>query len=338
AIIFLSARDDSPGRLRARIDDCTFSNGVGDAIHIYRNVDAIVRNCSAHDVFRGGVTVTGGNSIVVVDSFRTDGDLHPTGIDVEIDGAGYQGSYAVDIRMTNLNLAGDFDVAVRAGQFYGQHIYCGGSPVYVAGRDGEILIEDSELRYALEDPMKIVVPHRVTFRRCRLVAQGSFETSARVDPGIMVQWNAGGSQRQNNSVTFEDCDFDYKRPAQRNSTRPAAALYNNAGNKDDQNELVFTRCSFSSAYDYGIFLNQGGMLTMDSCTIGGPNGIYVGSSNTQRAYNYRVSIKDMEMKQSGATAVEYKEQERNEIQVTGKSIKLKPVKGLSKTKVKRIEK
>ena len=84
ALIFLNADRNYPGRLRVNIEDCTFVNGVGDAIHAYTNTYVKVKTCTAINVFRGGFVLTGGNSIAEVKEFTTMGDIDPTGIDVEV--------------------------------------------------------------------------------------------------------------------------------------------------------------------------------------------------------------------------------------------------------------
>jgi len=143
-LIFLAAQQDSKGRLRVEINNCHFQNGTSDGIHVYHNVDARIYNCTAENVFRGGIVIGGGNSKIVVNNFASWGNRHKTGIDVEVDGKGYKQSYRVDIKMTNLKLAGDCDIAVRDGYFYGKNIKCTESPYNFAARNGTIFIEDSD--------------------------------------------------------------------------------------------------------------------------------------------------------------------------------------------------
>jgi len=88
AMIFLVADRKLPGRLKVEIDSCNFINGVGDAIAVHYNVDARITNSQMTDVFRGGITVGGGHSKVYANNINIGGEIHKTGIDVEVDGRG----------------------------------------------------------------------------------------------------------------------------------------------------------------------------------------------------------------------------------------------------------
>jgi len=98
-LLFLAADANHPGRLRVRILNCHFQDAVADAISLYTNVDAQIVNCTARDCFRGGLTVTGGHSRIQVQNFRADGKVHPSGIDVEVDGAGFGGSKKIELTL-----------------------------------------------------------------------------------------------------------------------------------------------------------------------------------------------------------------------------------------------
>ncbi len=115
-LLFLQADPEQAGRLRARIVNCQFQDCVADAISLYTNVDVQIMNCTARDCFRGGITITGGHSRIQVVNFTAHGKVHPTGIDVEVDGAGFGGSYKIELTLNGLMLPdGDFDVAVFDG-------------------------------------------------------------------------------------------------------------------------------------------------------------------------------------------------------------------------------
>ena len=84
-MIFIMGSPKYPGRFRSRIEDCYFHDGVGDAISMYTNADVVVENIIVVNVFRGGVVATGGNSKLDMNNVLAVGDVHPGGIDIEVD-------------------------------------------------------------------------------------------------------------------------------------------------------------------------------------------------------------------------------------------------------------
>jgi hypothetical protein len=103
-LVFLSAQRDSPGRLRARVVNCQFQDNVADALSLYTNVDVTISNCSARDCFRGGITITGGGARIQIDNFTAQGKVHASGIDVEVDGAGFEGRHRIELTINKMIL------------------------------------------------------------------------------------------------------------------------------------------------------------------------------------------------------------------------------------------
>lgn len=126
-MVYLESRPESPGRLRAIVRDCRFTSGVADGVSVYTNAHVTVERCEAVDVFRGGVVLTGGNSILEVSDFTSSPGPRRdrTGIDIEVDGAGFGGTYRVDVTLERVDvLDGDFDVGMHDGStVVGDRIY-----------------------------------------------------------------------------------------------------------------------------------------------------------------------------------------------------------------------
>lgn len=114
----------APGRLNLTIENCYFHDSTSDGIHIRTNANATILNCRSRDCFRGGITLTGGNTTVTVNGFDSVADLTCDGIDIEPDGAGYGDSYAVDVRLNNVYIDKDLDVAIsRGSRFTAENLY-----------------------------------------------------------------------------------------------------------------------------------------------------------------------------------------------------------------------
>ena len=111
-LVMLSAAQSSPGKLVAYVDRCTFEDNVADGLSIYTNVSVRVTDSVARDAVRGGLVVTGGNTDVYVNGLTTLGPLGPTGVDFEIDGAGFAGSFDVHADLHNLDIDADFDLGL----------------------------------------------------------------------------------------------------------------------------------------------------------------------------------------------------------------------------------
>jgi hypothetical protein len=134
------------GRVRVFLEDLTLQNGCGDGVMLVSNVDAHLCHVEARDVFRGGMTMTGGNSVAHVYDLTTGGKIDPTGIDVEV-----EGSETVELYMEKVRLLdGDFDVAMsRNGTAKGgivelKDVVSRGSAFHMHTKEAKVRISDSE--------------------------------------------------------------------------------------------------------------------------------------------------------------------------------------------------
>ena len=328
-LIFLAAHKNSKGRLKTIINNCHFKNGTSDGIHVYHNVEAEIYNCSAKDIFRGGIVVGGGNSTVKVDNYTSYGDKHETGIDIEVDGRGYNDSYWVNIQMENLNLKGDCDIAVREGNFYGRNIRCTKPPYNFATRFGSIIIEDSEFHSSSEHPGRIVIPSSVTFKKCTFIHHS---TKLKNDVANIIQWNSQTFKGNKENVTFDNCTFN--RMGISNSHSIAIKGLTDVSNRN--NLLIFKRSTISDQFSTGIHYNYGGNLSIESSTIESDLPIYLSSNNTNGEFNYRVTINDLHARADVKIKLNYKEHKNNTIIIEDNSVSLseiKAIKGLSKAKI-----
>jgi hypothetical protein len=153
-MLMLYAVDTSPGQLRAYVDRTTFRDGVADGVSVYTNVNVVITDSSAHDVFRGGLVVGGGNTDVIVDGFTTTGPELPTGIDFEIDGRGYGGSLNVRAKLSNLDIDADFDMGVgdsNGSSVVVDNLVMRKGPFTSYTPNAKVLIKNSVLRFGGPD-------------------------------------------------------------------------------------------------------------------------------------------------------------------------------------------
>jgi hypothetical protein len=281
-LIFLVADPARRGRLRATIRDCEFRDGVADAVSVYTNVDATVSDCRARDCFRGGLTVTGGHSRVRVRDLTAEGKVHPTGIDVEVDGAGYGKSLRVDLTIDGLMLPdGDFDVGVSEGSIVlGTNIVAPRAPFYLYGGG------NSTMRFAnsvfgvgefSDTANRIVLPGDVSFDHCQFRVEGQSDEKARRWAASHIYWGIEGSPGRGQTVAFLDCDFRVGAGIAEADT--TYAVYAEADGPSNRNTLTLRGGTVAPGFDYGVYLYQGGKATVRDATLGAATALRLGAAS-----------------------------------------------------------
>jgi len=272
-LLFLSGNNNYPGKLRVFIEDCIIKNGVSDGISVYANTDVKITNSSAIDCFRGGFVLTGGYSSVELYNFTTSGDIDPTGIDIEVDGAGYDGSEKVDVKLEKLNLIeGDFDIAVSDGStIYGNEIITGKGPFNIYGIDSVMHFTNSTFHFGLMDSYsnRILFPHDITFENCDFIITREDETSGGIY-GVQVWFNIGWAEtQQNESLAFNNCRFSVNKDTILDED-DVYAIYMLHDSKDNNNVLTVNGGHISSDFDTGLYMFEGGKWVIKNVTIEAP--------------------------------------------------------------------
>ncbi|HQX49957.1 MAG TPA: glycosyl hydrolase family 28-related protein [Planctomycetaceae bacterium] len=280
-LLFLQADPEQAGRLRARIVNCQFQDCVADAISLYTNVDVQIMNCTARDCFRGGITITGGHSRIQVVNFTAHGKVHPTGIDVEVDGAGFGGSYKIELTLNGLMLPdGDFDVAVFDGSVVLGTNIMARAPFNLYARDASVRISNSEFgigRYSGGEN-RIVHPGDVTFQNCRFYIDGESSDEASTWAAIHVYWNLSQGQQQiNQSLKLLDCDFEVGPGIAKQDT--TYAVYCEGDVAERKNRLLVDGGRIPASFNYGVFINLGGTVCLRDVEIEAQTPMYFGSTD-----------------------------------------------------------
>ena len=276
--IFLSADRNKKGRLVAEIRDCSFEDGVADGIHVYTNVDVKILNCKATNVYRGGITVGGGNSRLHVENFYAGGDIHKTGINFEVDGLSKFGGKSIDVFMKNVELDGNFDLAI-SGTFYGDSITVNSYPFKIYAPSADVLIKNSFFVGLDGKNSTITYPKNVRFKNCQFTLDSK---QSKLPTLITVINESSYKKSENNSVHFEDCDF-----LSRSKAKNQVAVRIKADNMIRNNILTIKNCTFSNAFKTAINLDSGGNLKiMDSKMLAEVSV----SAKSVRNRNYKIEI------------------------------------------------
>ncbi|MCA9143759.1 MAG: hypothetical protein H6823_23790 [Planctomycetaceae bacterium] len=279
-LLFLQADAKRSGRLHARIVNCQFQDSVADAISLYTNVDAQIMNCTARDCFRGGITITGGNSRIQVVNFTAYGKTHATGIDVEVDGAGFGGSHRIELTMNGLMLPdGDFDLGVHDGSVVLGTNISARAPFNLYAHDASVRISNSEFgigRYS-GTGNRIVHPGDVTFQNCRFHIDGESSEEASKWAAIHVYWNLSQGEDVNQSLKLLDCDFEVGPGVAKQDT--TYAIYCEGDLAERKNRLLVEGGRISSTFNYGVFINQGGTVALRGVEIEAQTPMHFGSAD-----------------------------------------------------------
>ncbi len=291
SLIFLNGRGDTPHRQVIRIEDVTVKNSVSDGIHLWTNTDATITSLEGVDCFRGGLTITGGDSRVRLDGYRGSGDVTGAHIDIELDtpsNGRYHGDFELrdaiiedgpHTRPTDIECGDDGRALIENCAFR--------SGFTMMGLGGTIEVRDSELHG--KDNSEGVVPrtiHRgddVTFTRCEFLAHGTrvgtprSETLAavRIQHTYSFDSEAMSAPRH---VVFDRCTFS---PAPAEGTNdgdePVVGIWV-AGTSASSGPVVVHDCSFDAGLAYGVDMTLGGHLVLEGETyVDSQIGLRVGS-------------------------------------------------------------
>lgn len=260
-LIFLSANSanaaTNAGRLRANLRDLVLRNSVADGISLYINVDAQVSNCRADNCFRGGLCVTGGYTRAQVQNFMTTGSVDVTGIDVEVDGGGYGGSFAVELEFDGMLLDGDFDVAIHSGSRMVASNIMAGLGFNLQCRNASMQISSSRFTLGSFAAHNIFWPNDMTFRDCTFELAGVAETGTVDGAAAHIYWNTGGTaDERDQRCRFLDCDF--RVAAGVSSSLSLVGIQCEYDLPELDNRLIVQGGSISSGFDVGMVMVQGG--------------------------------------------------------------------------------
>jgi hypothetical protein len=252
SLLFLTASKDCPGRLHAIIKGCTFRNGVADGIHAHTNTRVEVSDCVAEDVFRGGFVLTGGHSIAQIERFVTMGKTDPTGIDVEVDSKGYNGSLKVGIGLREIRLLdGDLDIGVKQGSVVNGTNIVSASPIHLYAEDSTMTFTDCSFETAPGD--RILLPHSVNFNNClfRASSRGPSKHGVELHAAPFVAWNLSQTKKKGQSLTFNHCVFMCE-DKRKNDSSKCYGILTGWDDVDFGNVLTVNGGRISGSTDVGI--------------------------------------------------------------------------------------
>ncbi len=261
ALVALWGVDDQPLKMKAIVEDCLFKNGVGDGILASTNLDLVVYRSEMHDCFRGGVVVVGGYSTVKVFGVRTKetwSHWWATGLDIEVDGAGYGGSHGVDVLIDGFDAeGGDFDIAAGNPsdvRVYRAHARKGAFTMFQAGGEGSTLrVTDSSFVLANNGynlDRSVLWPGKTFFTNVEFTLTAGTEPPGEA---LSLTWDIPGYgvPSSNQLVHFKNCTWKLDP-----SLKGTPGLIAIATGNDDAaagHELILERSRIPSDFEVGVY-------------------------------------------------------------------------------------
>ncbi len=254
-LIFLSSEPQFPGKLQATIEDCIFKNAVADAISVYTNVDVKVKNIAVTEVFRGGFVLTGGNSSADVYNLTTRGQIDPAGIDIEVDGRGYGGTFKVDVKLEKINLVdGDFDIAISDGSTVVGNNIISEAPFSIFSQNSTMKFTNSKFKVGATDGYtnRILLPQNVTFENDEIyVTRKETGKPYNFFSAADIWWQHPGYPTQRNqSLVFKNVQF--KVDSNILATDITYAIYSRKDALNNNDQLILQGVSMSEKFSRQI--------------------------------------------------------------------------------------
>ena len=291
ALLFLAAAEVGEakrGRLRAVVQNCTFKDSPADGPHVYTGVEVRFTDCTSVDCFRGGLSVTGGYSVIQISNFVGKGETHASGLQYEVDGGGFGGSMATETTVTGMIIDGDFDCGLAPGStFLASDVLCR-RPAFNMYAPGST-VQISNSRFAAGPENRIVHPGDVTFRGCVFTASEAREDAAAAEraaaegaaadaqadrqiAAVDVHWNISGTDHKGQRLRLLDCVF--AADASVDATDTTFAVRTSPDTPANDNRLVVRGGEVSAAFDHGVYVSQGGRVFLGGTRIEAATGIF----------------------------------------------------------------
>lgn len=301
--IFLSGRNDISingvteewMRARFHLQNVKCQNSVSDGLHINRNVDLTYSNLEFEHCFRGGLTMTGGNSVIKGDNVTA----FDARIDLEVDGGGIGGSlkawiflkdYWQDVAQKGKErfFTGGCDFgSVNGGVLSLNNVNVLSPPfnMYMAKSDNEVF-EKFEILNSIfhSSGENIFRPSNGLFKDTKIILRN--DLNAAVCLPFLLAYNNYAQKDQD--LIFDGLIVEHYDMAIATTRAPIRIESQRSTNLQ---RLKFINCDFSkitSATTFACVL--GGRLSVDNCKVNTPDIFDLTGTSNSGGNNYPVDL------------------------------------------------
>nr|WP_312539222.1 hypothetical protein [Moraxella sp. CTOTU47616] len=273
-----SSLTDITKRRKFHLENLTFMNSTSDGLHIVNDVDVTFKNLNAVRCFRGGLVLTGGNSIVYGDGMVS----YDARMDVEIDSNGiggtnksylYLSNYYQDVNFPDdkrLFVAGCDIGGMGGGVMHLNNVNVHSYPlqVFFGSAKNEkfekLLIENCLFHTSGKANESWYNPTSGLVINCKFIIRNDVNASA-----IFNFYTAFNGYAQDNTteLVFDSCVFEYK-----DTANPPTVSTFKIESQESRNKVLikFLNCDMSNCNTpkYMFEAALGGAFYVDKCKIG----------------------------------------------------------------------
>ncbi|MEE6295219.1 hypothetical protein [Georgenia wangjunii] len=213
-LVSISGNPGGPGRQPFLTENVKVINSPSDGLHLNRNVRATLVNTEGVDCFRGGITVTGGHTIVEIVGYTGSGDVCGAHLDIEIDSAGYGGSKTITVNgtdvadLTPIGVGKSTQISAYGDSRITFTRMTALSGLYVYNREGVTQFIDSEIHVSSAPYTgQMLMPGRTTFRDTTMVVHGHGDEPGTVY-GHQITWYPSGWDTHPGVVTYDNVTWE----------------------------------------------------------------------------------------------------------------------------------
>jgi len=283
-------------RARFHVQNVKFQNSVSDGLHINRNVDLTFSNLEYEHCFRGGLTMTGGNSVIKGDTVTA----FDARIDLEVDGGGIGGSYKAWIYLTNYwqdvaqtgkerFFTGGCDFAsVAGGVLYLDNVNVLTPPFnmyiakYVNENEDKFEISNSVFHSTAEN---IYNPTNGLFKNTKIVLRNDIRSNVTLP--FLLAYN-GYTQNKSQDLIFDGLTVEHFDPA---ITATLAMVRIESQRAANLQRLKFINSDFSKSTSATTFACAiGGRLSVDNCKVNTPDIFDINGTSNSGGDNWPVDL------------------------------------------------
>lgn len=149
SLIVIGANSAKAGRANVHLHNIETLDCTSDGVHVVANANVSISSLHSKGCFRGGLTITGGRSVVNATdlTLETPTAAMRDGIDIEVDGPGYGGVWATHVTLKGVVMDDDLDVSANAGStILIDGLVMRGTGWNIGANHGTVVISNSTLR------------------------------------------------------------------------------------------------------------------------------------------------------------------------------------------------
>ncbi len=196
-LIMLTSNIKSQNAFKVEIDSCEFYNCVADGVSVRNNMNVTITNSKFTNIFRGGLVVTGGKTIVNCINASFTGKPNYSGVHIEVDGIGK--FEKIEILITNCTFeSSKFNVTMNGGEVKFYNNFCNNIRMQYK------LLNNSTLKLTNNNFKNVSKRTDVYYPNKLIIDSCNFETTDSANFGSIfnVLWNTKYSKNLNNQKLF----------------------------------------------------------------------------------------------------------------------------------------